>query len=87
MKASSVNTFDVLNTLDDSNESVGKVFVPVVDKDFDLIMDEKELFIEPRKSRAAVAGVEELMRNLKPKRRGLFDKGKNKVVKVGFATL
>ena len=84
-KAGSANRFDILTSLNDRNDNVIRDSALVMDDE--LIVDEEEVFIEPKKSRAAATGVAELMRNLKPKRKGPFDKGKNKGVKVGSATL
>ena len=50
-------------------------------------MNEEELMLGPRRTRAASAGVTELMRNLKPKRKSPFDKGESKGVKVVTSTL
>ena len=46
---------------------------------------EEETNVEPRKARAASAGVADLM-NLKPKKKGPIDKGRNKA-KVGSPVL
>ena len=43
---------------------------------------EEETNVEPRKARAASAGVADLMKNLKPKKKGPIDKGRHKA-KVG----
>ena len=48
---------------------------------------EIEVGVGQRKTRAAAKGVAELMRNLKPKKKGTIDKGKNKQNKVGSTTL
>ena len=42
------------------------------------------MLIEPRKARAASIGVAKLMKSLKPKKKGLIDKGKSKQNKTGF---
>ena len=43
----------------------------------------EEMFLEPKKTTTASAGVAELMKNLKPKKKGQIDKGKQKQIKIG----
>ena len=50
-------------------------------------MENREEVIEPRKVRAALAGVAKLMKFLKPKKKGTIDKGKPKQNKTGFPVL
>ena len=47
VKVSSANRFDILTSLNDSNDNVIKDSAPVMDDDF--IVDEEEVFIEPKK--------------------------------------
>ena len=55
------------------------------DEENDIIVEEVQV-IEPRKARAASAGVAELMKSLKVAKNGPINKGKNKF-KVGSASL
>ena len=45
--------------------------------------NEEDNFVEPRKTRAASVGVADLMKSLKPKKRGTMGKVKNRKVAVG----
>ena len=45
----------------------------------------EEIYIKPKKVRVVAVGVAELMRTLKPKKKGSIDKGKSKQNKVAFA--
>ena len=85
LKVGSVNKYAVLNSLNDNDENVEEN--PSLDEDVISGLNEEELMLGPRRTRAASVGVAELMRNLKPKRKGPFDKGKSKGVKVGSSTL
>ncbi|XWS29757.1 hypothetical protein CRYUN_Cryun24cG0057700 [Craigia yunnanensis] len=66
--SSSVNRFAILDSVIEKDEMEN-----LVTDSADMIEDEYS-----RKTRAASAGVADLMRNLNPKKRGPIDKGKNK---------
>ena len=46
-------------------------------------MLEEDLFVEPRKASVASAKVADLMKSLKPRKKGQINKGKNKQAKAG----
>ena len=86
LKAVSENKFAVLSSLNEKVENVRENHVPSLVEDNTPEMN-KDLLLGSRRSRAASAGVAELMRNLKTKRKGPFVKGKSKEVKVVNSTL
>ena len=81
-KTASKNRFAILDIVSDIEEEESSSAVAFEDQ-----RGLEDICIEQRKSRAAAAGVAELMRTLKPKKKGPIDKGKIKQSKVGYATL
>ncbi|XVE50375.1 hypothetical protein DITRI_Ditri01bG0157700 [Diplodiscus trichospermus] len=77
-KAGSVNRFSILNTatLDDSGELIDK------ERQIDTQWEMEEQSLQ-RQLRASSARVAELMKSLKPQKRGPIDKGKVKKSKLG----
>ena len=74
-KSGSNNRLEVLNSAV-CNEEAG----------IEKLMGE-DLVIEPRHTRVAAAGVADLMKSLKPRKKCQIDKNKNKQTKVGATAL
>ena len=72
-KAGSLNRYTILDSITKEKGT------PILDS-----MEQIEGDIEPRKARAASHGVADLMKTLKPKKKGPIDKGK---VKAGSTAL
>ena len=66
--ASSLNRFAILDSVEEPELTI---------EDHEEI-DEEQVFVEPRKVRAAVSGMADLMKSLKAKKKGPIDKGKSK---------
>ena len=79
-KSGSVNRFAILKTIDEKAEE--EIMVSET-----MPMMEEEIQMEPRKARAAAAGVADLMKSLKTRRKGPIDKGKVKQGKAGSPAL
>ena len=75
-----MNRFAILESVDSEDISVHSM-VEVAEDNAKMV--EKDFCVEPRKLRAASAGVKELMKTLKPKKKGPVDKGKSRQVKAG----
>ena len=69
------NRFEVLNSAVCNEEVDTKEFMG------------KDLVIKPRRMRAASAGVADLMKSLKSRKKGQIDKSKNKQTKAGATIL
>ena len=78
-KSSSTNRFEILSSTISNEELENEM----ENEDY---MGE-DVLIEPKKVRAIAAGVAELMKPLKPRRKGPIDKGKYKQAKVGATAL
>ena len=75
-----MNRFAILESVDSEDISVHSM-VEVVEDNAKMVVE--DFCVEPRKLRAASAGVAELMKTLKPKKKGPVDKGKSRQVKAG----
>ena len=85
-KVGSVNRFAVLDTISDNEEMNKEDCDPCSIPRSEMHEQVDEVCIPSRKPKVAAAGVAELMRTLKPKKKGPINKGK-KQFKVGYPTL
>ena len=82
-KSGSSNCFAILDTIMENEEAWEEELCSNED-DIDLTKAEQLL---SKKARAAFVGVAELMKTLKPKRKGPIDRGKSKMSKTGSFVL
>ena len=78
LRSGSSNRFAILDT--EKNMALGNDLCKQVTE-----MESQKEVVETKKVRAASAGVAELMKSLKPKKKGPIDKGKIKQLKTGFS--
>ena len=75
-KSGSSNRFALLDTIVEKDENLENELN--CDAENEQMIEVEKTLMETRKSRATSAGVAELMKTLKPKKKGPIDKGRNK---------